>query len=127
VGTLCVGRGNRVPVRCTGMNPPRQFGLLQDRNVDAQQFQGPTGSINVYLPSTQCLADCAPITHPTPPYDIFTCELSDCLKCDDDTSGSMFVELAGMTRRGAGILTSIPRQCSSLAEHEHTCVAAIGV
>ena len=43
--------------------------------------------------------------------------------CDDDVNGQTFIELAGMTRRNAGILTAIPRQCGSLADFLHTCVA----
>jgi hypothetical protein len=57
------------------------------------------------------------------PYNITTCALHDCLRCDDSVSGKQFVELAGMTRRHAGIHTLLPRPCGSLADVPHTCVA----
>ena len=62
-------------------------------------------------------------TIPNPPYDPVTCD--DCLACDEEVNGKTFTELAGMTRRGAGIHTALPRPCGSLAEHKHTCVSAL--
>lgn len=61
---------------------------------------------------------------PNPPYNSTTCELDDCLACDEEVNGQIFTELAGMARRGAGIHTALPRPCGSLAEHKHTCVSA---
>ncbi|KAL9182989.1 hypothetical protein ACHAXT_004268 [Thalassiosira profunda] len=57
------------------------------------------------------------------PYVVETCELHPCLRCDDSVNGDLFEQLAGMTRRGAGLHTVIPRPCGSLADVTHSCVA----
>jgi hypothetical protein len=68
---------------------------------------------------------CIPTIELKCPYDPVNCALQDCLQCDDSVSGAQFIELAGMTRRNAGLHTLLPRPCGSLADVPHTCVAGL--
>jgi hypothetical protein len=61
-----------------------------------------------------------------------TCDLNECLACDDEESGEIFKKYSGRTRRNSGILTVVPvpypfpaeyyqfaglkRPCNSIAE-----------
>ena len=56
-----------------------------------------------------------------PPNDPITCELNDCLQCNEDIG--VFEQLSGRTRRNSGILSNIVRGCDEIAEirHDHLC------
>ena len=43
-----------------------------------------------------------------------TCQLNDCLQCDEDKSGKIFQQYGGRTRRRSGLLSAIVRPCNSL-------------
>ena len=68
-----------------------------------------------------CLDTCLPLlTNPVPPNKEEDCNLNDCLQCDEDVSGPVFVALAGRTRRNSGIVsTNIARPCDDIAEIRH--------
>jgi hypothetical protein len=40
------------------------------------------------------------------------CALAECLQCDEDNSGPIFLKTAGRTRRNSGLLSAIARPCS---------------
>jgi len=44
-----------------------------------------------------------------------TCQIAKCLQCDQDYSGPFFALYGGRTRRNSGMLSSIARTCSSIA------------
>lgn len=44
-----------------------------------------------------------------------TCELSECLQCDEDNSGDVFKTYAGRTRRRSGLISAIARPCDTIA------------
>jgi hypothetical protein len=48
-----------------------------------------------------------------------TCELAECLQCDEDESGPIFKTFSGRTRRGSGLLSAIVRPCSSITSLIH--------
>ena len=55
-----------------------------------------------------------------PPNNEENCALNDCLQCDENVSGPVFVELAGRNRRNSGIVsTNIARACDEIAEIRH--------
>ncbi|KAL3907948.1 MAG: hypothetical protein SGILL_008667, partial [Bacillariaceae sp.] len=86
-------------------------------------------------PTQACLgAAVGGIFTPPLPGDQSSCELNDCLTCDENISGEVFAKFAGRTRRNSGVLTvaesplpppplmqattgfiGFKRQCSSLA------------
>merc|ERR1712046_547076 len=54
------------------------------------------------------------------PYNIPpTCELNDCLQCDEDMAGPIFKQFGGRTRRNSGLESAIQRPCESVATIEH--------
>ena len=44
-----------------------------------------------------------------------TCYLATCIQCDEDVSGAIFAEFAGLTRRRAGLLSGIARNCTEVS------------
>ena len=48
-----------------------------------------------------------------------TCDLVDCIQCDEDSSGPVFQEYAGRTRRRSGILSKIVRNCTDIPAITH--------
>lgn len=48
-----------------------------------------------------------------------TCELAECLQCDEEESGPLFKKFAGRTRRGSGLLSAIVRPCNSISSFVH--------
>ena len=87
-------------------------------------------AVNMYLDSLpsppftfSCLGQCiALVTNPIPT-NKDDCTLNDCLQCDEDVAGPIFIELAGRSRRNSGILSDITRSCEEFAEirHDLTC------
>ena len=106
-----------------------------DQLIQCMQQSGMTTNcalawvINVYFTSLppnppfafSCLNACLPLlTNPMPPNNEEDCALNDCLQCDEDVSGPVFVELAGRNRRNSGIVsTNIARACDDIAEIRH--------
>ena len=106
-----------------------------DQLIQCMQQSGMTTNcalawvINVYFTSLppnppfpfSCLNACLPLlTNPMPPNNEENCALNDCLQCDEDVSGPVFVELAGRSRRNSGIVsTNIARACDDTAEIRH--------
>jgi hypothetical protein len=43
------------------------------------------------------------------------CLLAECLQCDEDNAGPVFMQYAGRTRRTSGLLSSIVRPCADVA------------
>jgi hypothetical protein len=79
----------------------------------------PTDLLDITNPAVQALLFSA--NDPT------TCELHECLACDEEESGEIFKEYSGRTRRNSGILTVVPippsglfaglkRPCDSIAD-----------
>ena len=71
---------------------------------------------NSFVTNQKCLDIClplflsaAPINGPLP-----TCELNECLQCDED-GGALFRKIAGRTRRSSAIFSGIVRPCQDLA------------
>jgi len=84
--------------------------------------------MNIYFTSLpnppfafSCLNTCLPLlANPIPANNEEDCALNDCLQCDEDVSGPIFVELAGRNRRNSGIVsTNIARACDDIAEIRH--------
>lgn len=48
------------------------------------------------------------------------CALNDCLECDEEKAGPIFTAYGGRSRRRSGLLSEIVRDCSSIAQIEHT-------
>jgi hypothetical protein len=48
-----------------------------------------------------------------------TCDLAGCIQCDEDTAGPLFQDFAGRTRRRAGLLTAIVRNCTDIFRLVH--------
>lgn len=47
------------------------------------------------------------------------CKLNECLRCDEEESGSVFKRVAGRTRRRSGLLSAIARPCEDLHLVDH--------
>ena len=44
-----------------------------------------------------------------------TCHLATCIQCDEDIAGPIFGKFAGRTRRRAGVLSGIVRNCTDIS------------
>jgi hypothetical protein len=71
--------------------------------------------------STACVLPCARDINE--PYNIPpTCELNDCLQCDEVKAGPIFKLFAGRTRRRSGIESAIQRPCGTVSRvHQAAC------
>lgn len=58
-----------------------------------------------------CMGDITASNNGPPP----TCELNDCLQCDEVSAGPVFSSYGGRTRRRSGLQSEIIRNCSSVA------------
>ena len=56
-----------------------------------------------------------------------TCDINDCIACDEHKSGPIFKLFAGRTRRSSGLRSGIQRNCSEVANIEHRTCAARGL
>lgn len=78
------------------------------------------------LTSTQCLSSCAGAggDYNGPPPE---CELSQCIKCNEDVQGEMFGKFAGRTSLNSGIV-GFAYPCSSFTPYDHaeTCSSSGG-
>lgn len=45
-----------------------------------------------------------------------SCQLNQCLQCDEDYAGPIFSSFGGRTRRRSGLLSEIIRSCSSITK-----------
>jgi len=64
----------------------------------------------------RCCEEALTSTPPWAPNHPDTCDINDCLKCDEDNSGPTFKGLSGRTRRLSGIVTpAVKRPCKSIA------------
>lgn len=48
-----------------------------------------------------------------------TCELVECLECDENNVGPVFKKIAGRNRRNSGLLSGLVRKCEQLADVVH--------
>lgn len=53
------------------------------------------------------------------------CSLTNCIQCDEDNSGPIFLEYSGRTRRNSGLLANIIRPCSELETVAHVDPCAL--
>jgi hypothetical protein len=61
---------------------------------------------------------------PLPPQNPVTCDLVGCSLCDELLAGHIFQKYAGATRRSAGIVGTIKRDCDSVANLNHKAPCA---
>mmetsp|Transcript_55842 Transcript_55842/g.130678 ORF Transcript_55842/g.130678 Transcript_55842/m.130678 type:complete len:263 (-) Transcript_55842:36-824(-) len=51
-----------------------------------------------------------------------SCSLNECLQCDEDLSGRIFELFAARSHRNSGLISTVTRPCTSVAQIEHhTC------